>query len=553
MVGVPPQWAGAQGFAGLAPVTARLLSCVPMSSLYELGRADNWWDSKIPPVLALCYATALIYDVPLAASVRSLALIVFVGLCAGSYGHIVNDAFDIEADRKSGKPNRMAGFAPWQRFAFCALALGLGFAPAIFFPYSGMSLALLAVEYLLPSVYSIPPLRLKERGALGVLCDSMGAHAVPCLYAISVMANEAAKPAGRFAWLAPALAATGFVWALCLGVKGIIIHEFQDRAGDLQAGVSTLATGLDFQAVRLLVNRVYAVELCGFLGVALALFPVAPLLPVVAAAYAATVWVKVARHWDFFVYGRSPNATIQWWQFSHPFYEFYFPLFLAVELAWRHPWLAFLPVVQVLAFRNNFRRRFGELRAFVRQEFDDFGLDGIECFQQVEGFVQLDRVDAAVREGAEGLIEDDGFELAAALFRSAVAGISDNQAAHHSRGKGIKLDAVAPVVPGVDGELEKCLVDEDGGADRAARLAPEMVLGKVPEFFVDELKELIRNGLISRTPRAQQRRHVAWPHGWTIIAVDSRRNRAGIFQVPVPDRNLAIIRYTVSAWGFNAA
>ena len=70
-------------------------------------------------MLALCYAASLLYDVPAASTARCLALIVWVGLCA--FGHIVNAAFDIEADHKARKPNHMAGFALWQRFAFCAL------------------------------------------------------------------------------------------------------------------------------------------------------------------------------------------------------------------------------------------------------------------------------------------------------------------------------------------------------------------------------------------------------------------------------------------------
>jgi hypothetical protein len=34
----------------------------------------------------------------------------------------------------------------------------------------------------------------------------------------------------------------------------MVIHEFQDRAGDMEAGVSTLATALDRSRVRILVN-----------------------------------------------------------------------------------------------------------------------------------------------------------------------------------------------------------------------------------------------------------------------------------------------------------
>jgi len=338
-----------------------------MPSARELIRTNNWWDSKIPPVLAMFYATAMIYDVPVAAAVRGLALIVFVGICAGSYGHIINDVFDVEVDEKAGKPNQMARFAPWQRLAFCVLTLALGFVPALVFPYSRLSIALLCIEYLLPTVYSIPPLRLKERGALGVLCDSLGAHAVPCLYAVSVMANEAAVPPARYVWLIPALVVTGFVWSLCLGIKGIIIHEFEDRAGDLQAGVSTLATGLNFRAVRLPVNRVYVLELMAFAGLLAVLAPVAPILPVIVGFYILSLYTKVFRDLDFYLFDSRPEATVQWWQFSHPLYECYLPLALAVQLSWRHPVLALLPLVQIWGFRSNFRLRAREFSLFAGQ------------------------------------------------------------------------------------------------------------------------------------------------------------------------------------------
>jgi len=340
-----------------------------IAPLLELGWIYHGWDSKIPPVLAFSYAAALIYDVPGASAVGCLGLIVFVELCAGSYGGIVNDAFDIHAGRKATRPNQIAGFAPWQRLALCALTLLLGFAPAIFFPFSRLSVALLAVEYLLPTVHSIPSLRMKERGAMGIWFDSVGAYAVPCLYAISVMANEAARPAAQSARLAPALAAAAFVWALCLGIKQFVIHEFRDRASELHAGVSTLATRPEFQSVRLPVNRVYSIELFAFLGVLAVLLPVAPILPVAAVAYFLTLRAKVSRNLDFFVYGRTPSATVQWWQFSDPFYECYFPLVLSLQVSWRHPGLAFLPVLQILAFKNNIYRQLGELRVFLHDMF----------------------------------------------------------------------------------------------------------------------------------------------------------------------------------------
>src|ERR1700733_4704240 len=150
-----------------------------MPSARESAWMNNWWESRLPPVLAVCYAAALFYDLPPASILRSLVLIVFVRLCAESNGHIVNRAFHRDADRIPDNPDRMPLFVPWQLLALGALPLGLGFAPAIFFPYSRLNVGLLAMEYLLPTLYSIPPSLFKKRGALGILIDSMGAYAVP--------------------------------------------------------------------------------------------------------------------------------------------------------------------------------------------------------------------------------------------------------------------------------------------------------------------------------------------------------------------------------------
>lgn len=337
-----------------------------MPSLRRPGRTGDWWDSKIPPVLAFCYASVLLYDVPPAAAVRGISLILFVGLCAGSYGYLINDLFDIEADRQAGKQNPLSRLPSWQKYAACAVTLALGFAPAALFHYSRLSLGLLAVEYLLPTLYSIPPFRLKERGVAGVLCDSMGAHAVPCLYTISVLASAgtAHSIAGPWWWLLPAC---GAIWSLSLGIKGIIIHQFQDRAADMQAGVSTLATGLDPARARTLVNRVYAGELVAFLALLVSLSRLSPLLAAGAALYVAMIRTKVSHNWYYYIHERGEDAAIEWWYFSHSFYECDLPLILALQCFWRSPSLAPLPVVQVLLFQGNYRRRVRELRRFGGQ------------------------------------------------------------------------------------------------------------------------------------------------------------------------------------------
>jgi 4-hydroxybenzoate polyprenyltransferase len=317
-------------------------------------------------VLAIAYSAALLYNVPALAAARSILLIIFVGLCAGSYGHLVNDIFDIDADRKAGKQNHMTRFAPWQRFALCALGIVLGFAPAAFVSYSRLSLALLAVEYLLPTIYSIPPIRLKERGTLGVLCDSLGAHAVPCLYTISVLAHESPDRSNWGIGSAIAFPICGAVWALCIGVKGILIHEFQDREADLASGVDTFATRLSFANVRKPITLIFALELAALTGMLILLLAAVPLAAVAAAAFAVQMTSKVVRNWNDYGNFSEPKALYEWWQISHPFYECYFPLAAAVQCAWRSPELSIFPVLQLLLFKQNYGGQMPEMRAFFR-------------------------------------------------------------------------------------------------------------------------------------------------------------------------------------------
>jgi 4-hydroxybenzoate polyprenyltransferase len=371
-----------------------------------LGRVDNWWYSKVAPALALSFCSALIYQVSAIETAQSILIIAFVGLCAGSYGHIINDVFDIEVDRNAGKRNHMAHFAPWQRFGLCALTLALGFAPALLVSWSPTSLALLAVEFLLPTIYSVPPLRLKGRGALGLVCDSLGAHLVPCLYVISVLAHQSSQPALVHARASLAFVWTTAVWALFLGLKGILIHEFEDRENDLRSGIKTFATGVEFRSVRWPNTLFYVVELCAFLGLVTVLFPVAPIIGIAFGTFAITRAIKLSVNWEHYRHYEIEATTIQWWQLSHGFYEAYLPTAAALGCAWIHPSLALFPLLLIVVFASNFRQEAEELKGVLRPTLAWIGW---------RGRLDLDAVDAAwawpillPRPGVRVVVHDPG-------------------------------------------------------------------------------------------------------------------------------------------------
>ncbi len=325
------------------------------------ARLNFWWFPKVAPVLAVSLCAAIVFKVPAWVTFRSILLIAFVGLCAGTYGYLINDIFDLEVDRKAGKRNPMAEFSSTQCFLFCVTAVAFGFGSALFVSYSRTSLLLLGLEYLLPTMYSVPPIRLKVRGILGLFCDAFGAHVAPCLYVISVMAHERttavhASPSGTVFTLLVCF------WGLCLGLTGIVVHEMEDRDNDLWSGIRTFATGTTFAKVRLPLSLIHAGELLTFALLCGLLWRTAPLLGILAGVYVAMIALRLWTRWSYFRLVTRENVVIEWWQLSHPFYEGNFLLAVSLQCAWLHPSLAVLPVLQCVLMAASLRAQFHELR-----------------------------------------------------------------------------------------------------------------------------------------------------------------------------------------------
>ncbi len=196
-------------------------------------RAVQWWDYKLVPILSVFYATAFVQDVSLARIWPSLvALLLAIAPCA-AYVSLVNDITDRADDRRAGKTNRMADQPPWLMVLLLAAPISVA---VLFSALWRDDLPLLAV-YLFAwaafTLYSVPPVRLKRRGILGVVADASGAHLFPTLVA-ALLAFRAGGKAIDPIWIA-ALAA----WAFGCGLRGILWHQLYDREADRKAGVAT--------------------------------------------------------------------------------------------------------------------------------------------------------------------------------------------------------------------------------------------------------------------------------------------------------------------------
>lgn len=301
-----------------------------MSPLKQLIRSDNWFSWKIPPLLAVAYASFLVDGTDFIAAIQSLGLILVCIVSVASYGHIINDVFDIESDRQAGKSNVMAGMKSWQRVGLCLASIVSGFGLLLLPGRDWLAIAVLSANYLLPTIYAVPPLRLKVRGFAGVLTDAFGAHVLPTLFVLVIVGlfRNTASPTGI------GIAVSALVWSLFLGLRGIIVHQILDATGDMQSNVVTFAGPQSRETLRRLVLwcflPVEVIALCVFVGL---MIPYSWILASMTGVYIVLECGKVRSGLAMPIFFEASDARERYVPLlNNSFYELWLPCSLILQL-----------------------------------------------------------------------------------------------------------------------------------------------------------------------------------------------------------------------------
>lgn len=240
--------------------------------LLKIIRASEWWGYKISPLLAIAYATLLIYEKNIY-SFAGIILLVLLSLVIGAvYVSVINDITDVKEDMAIGKKNRMvkAPLALKVALPLILLSIGLCFI-FLFYRFDALSVFFYSMPWILFSLYSFEPFRFKRRGILGVMCDAGGAHIFTSLLMISFITFKSGGELNLF-WMASVA-----LWATAYGLKGILWHQFTDRENDINTHVKTFAsqtTPAAFKKIEKLIFVVELVALAGMLWIIPSIWPV---------------------------------------------------------------------------------------------------------------------------------------------------------------------------------------------------------------------------------------------------------------------------------------
>lgn len=337
----------------------RELLAKPMAQI----RLDHWWYAKLPPLLAIAALCLLQSSTAFAVGARLLLLTGLTICCVAAYGHVINDFFDIASDRLAHKANTMERLKPSQRLLVCVTPLVLGCLTAAEAGFSGWAWLWLGLNFVWPTIYSVPGLRLKERGAAGVMCDAAGSHLTPTLLILTVFSGPPLGLDGQFLFFA----ATAVACSLALGLKGILNHQLMDRANDLASGTRTFATDARAgQIERFLPWFNAGIELpCNLLLVGLVL-QTCPLAALAFVLYCLGEELKHLLGFQFALDHDPRNIRPSFPFVNDFFYDIWLPMAACLQLAWHDPHWIWLPCGFVLLFARTFKIQAQDGRSLMR-------------------------------------------------------------------------------------------------------------------------------------------------------------------------------------------
>jgi 4-hydroxybenzoate polyprenyltransferase len=325
-------------------------------------RAGEWWDHKLAPMLGTGYMTAFHLRTSLLHRWPTF-LATLIGIAAAAaYVSLINDLTDLSEDAAAGKHNRLAERPRPYAIAAIAGVLTVGVAVAIVaWPDDPLELGLYAGPWVAFSLYSLPPVRLKARGALGALADASGAHLFPHLLITVAVFNAAGRRLDG-AWLA----AVG-IWALAAGLRGALWHQLWDLEADTRSGVRTFGRRHPLRA-RLAGRGAFAVEMAVFL---LLLWRAgSPLAFALLGPYGLLELARV-RLWG--VHLIVVASTVPFRIAMHDYYLCFYPLAFLAAATIRHPADGVVLALHTMMFRGavlgvarDARSAIGQVKAGLR-------------------------------------------------------------------------------------------------------------------------------------------------------------------------------------------
>ena len=325
-----------------------------MKKIFTMIRANDWWEFKFPPMLAVGYMIILNTHRNIVDK-SSLLIVALIAIIIGAiYVSLINDATDVDEDAKAGKRNQMAAYSTVQQIALILLPL-VGAGVIVFYflrPFTVPNIFYFG-SYLCFTLYSVPPFRFKKRGLSGIIVDALGSQVFPTLF-IALLCYQSIGEEIKI-W---SLIFMG-IWLFCFGVRGILWHQLADKENDKISGLKTVVQNFSDAQLSKLGIGIVTIEIIAFVAYILfnQLYLVIPGLVV------------------YFIYNRlllkkfyvvqiyiNPNVP-QYRIFLFEYYQVFFPVSILIIGAFYNPINTIVLLLHLFLFPSNTLQILKKLRA----------------------------------------------------------------------------------------------------------------------------------------------------------------------------------------------
>lgn len=267
-----------------------------VTALNRLTRYQHWQVKLADLSLFVGYALA----VQLPSSRLFLTGCLCLSACAALavFGYAWNDACDAGPDSQAGKDRPVRSQS--RAIALFALAVAIVFLAAVA-RVDALLLALAFAAVLLAWAYSGRPLRLKERGGLGLLAGALAQRTLPAVFIAVAFELSVLQ---TVPWL---------VWMTCWGLRGMVIHQAQDAEHDRLSGLATWGARAEPREPERLIAVLVPIEAAAL---------VVALLPLVAQTSVRIGSITLLTVWSLFVAAalwqlHARSRRIDWLSFRY--------------------------------------------------------------------------------------------------------------------------------------------------------------------------------------------------------------------------------------------
>ncbi|MCO5233324.1 MAG: UbiA family prenyltransferase [Chitinophagales bacterium] len=337
-------------------------------------RANQWWGFKAAPILGFTYFYIYFFNHSYldTALIVLMSAITVVGIAG--FGYIINDYYDIEADKKAGKKNPFEGKSHLFILNVFIVLQIFAWSPWLYLKSYPFIWATLLFQVFLFFIYAHPATRLKEKSIWGPICDSLYGHAVPIIIACLTYQQYLDKiPYSKFFFFASL-----FAWQFFKGLRNIFLHQLEDYENDILAGIKTLTTSKGKEYITLHILRVVLplefLSLFGFMSSISGVF--------------SSVWIYFIIYLLIYILGHGLLRNINWFStsstnhlnvyFINNFYEIYLPYYFILWCIIKNPVFLALFFLHVFMFPSTVNTLINDLQRTKKELW--IRIDLIHCY-----------------------------------------------------------------------------------------------------------------------------------------------------------------------------